>query len=154
MQRIDLQGKTRAEPGEFSCYWFENRNVDLPRTRFCRFRIPLAPFDSGLDYEVQPVRTEILIDWLPLDAASTQELDGLRVSSESHPSMEGTLYLGSAHNWCEIRSLVIQRLDDKEVEVTGELVVELQNEGVAPNEPFSFSTRLVCDFRATEENES
>jgi hypothetical protein len=154
MKRIDLQSKTRAETGDFSCYWFENESVGLPRTKFCRFEIPLEPFDSGLDYEQQPVKTEILIEWLPLDVSSTQELDGLIVSSESHPSLEGSIYLGAVHNWCDVKSLRLKRIDDGEIEVAGEVFVELQNEGVAPNETFSFATRAYCDFRPTEENES
>lgn len=154
MSRIGLQSKTRAEAGELSCYWFENREVGLPRTKFCRFKIPLAPFDSGLEYEEQPVTTELVIEWLPLDVTSTQELDGLLVSSESHPSLEASIYLGAAHNWCDVKSLRMKRLGDAEIEVAGEVFVELQNEGVAPNESFSFVTWLTCDFRATEESES
>ena len=154
MKRIDLQSKTRAEPGDFSCYWFENESVGLPRTKFCRFEIPLEPFDSGLDYEHQPVKTELVIEWLPLDVSSTRELDGLTVSTESHPSLEGSLYLGATHNWCDVKSLRLTRIDDREIEVAGEVLVELQNEGVAPNETFSFVTRMYCDFKATEEDDS
>ena len=151
MHRIDLQAKTRAEPGDFSCYWFENEEVGLERTKFCRFEIPLEPFDSGLDYEQQPVKTEIVIEWLPLDVASTDELDGLEVSAETHPSLEGSLYLGAAHNWCDVKSLRVKKIDGSQVEVAGEVVVELQNEGIAPNETFSFATRVYCDFDPAEE---
>jgi hypothetical protein len=153
MNRIDLQSKTQAETGEFSCYWFENEEVGLARTKFCRFEIPLAPFDSGLDYEQQPVKTDLLIEWLPLDAASTQELDGLIVSAETHPSVEGSIFLGAAHNWCDVKSLRLKRINDEEVEVIGEVFVELQHEGIAPNESFSFATRVFCDFEPTQEDE-
>ena len=151
MFRIDLQSKTRAEPGDFSCYWFENPEVGLPRTKFCRFEIPLAPFDSGLDYEEQPVKTDLVIEWLPLDVACTRELDGMTVSAETHPSLEGSIYLGAAHNWCDVKTLRMKRINDEELEVEGEVLVELQNEGIAPNETFSFATTVYCDFSPVEE---
>lgn len=62
MKNIQLQSKTKALRGRVEAYWFENENVDLDNTLFHRLSIPLAAFDSGLDYDEQPVETEIVLD--------------------------------------------------------------------------------------------
>jgi hypothetical protein len=138
MERIKLQEKTKAQKGTIDYYWFENSNIGLTNTLFHRIQIPLEPFDSGLEYEDSPVETDIHIDWLNLNLEDPTNLDGIEITSETHPDVEASIYLGSAHNWCQVKSLVLIKMSEHKYKVRGKLFVEFDNEGVAPNEPFEF----------------
>ena len=142
MDNIQLQSKTKALKGNVEAYWFENENIGLENTLFHRISIPLAAFDSGLDYEEQPVETEIVLDWYKLDLSSPHDLDGLNLKHESYPDAEGSVYVGSAHNWCDVKKLDISKNDDAIFSVVGEVSVEFENEGVAKNEIFKFETNI------------
>ncbi|MBB1319925.1 hypothetical protein H5123_20090 [Shewanella sp. SR43-4] len=143
MDSIQLQSKTKALKGSIEAYWFENENIGLENTQFHRISIPLEPFDSGLDYEEQPVKTEIILDWYKLGISSPDDLDGLNLKHESYPDAEGSIYVGTAHNWCDVKKLEIFKIEDASFCVVGEIYVEFENEGVAKNELFKFETNVV-----------
>lgn len=142
MDKIELQRKTKAMRGNVEVYWFENESIGLNKTLFHRLTIPLAPFDSGVEYEDQPLSTEIIFDWYALDLDRPTELDGANLDSESYPDSESTVYIGSAHNWCDVKELLFSRIDDGSYEVFGSVVVEFENECVAQNEQFTFKTTV------------
>lgn len=140
MDRIDLQQKTKAAPGWSEKYWFENELTGLKRTLFHRIIIPLEPFDSGLEYEEQPVQTEIVIEWLNLRLADPDDLDHLEITSEKCKDAEASVYAGCAHNACRINKLNFIKLDQNRYQVAGDLTVDFETEGVAQNETFLFQT--------------
>ncbi len=142
MDKIQLQNKTKALKGRLEVYWFENVNIGLENTLFHRVTIPLAPFDSGLEYEEQPVETEIVLDWYKLGISAQDDLDGLDLKHELYPDAEGSVYIGSAHNWCDVRKLSMSKNTDVGFSAVGELSIEFENEGVAENELFHFETNL------------
>lgn len=151
MDVINLQNKTRAKFGKAEKYWFENENIELKRTLFHRIVIPLQPFDSGLEYETQPVRTEIVIEWLDLKLTDPDDLNGLMISSEKYEGLEASIYVGHAHNICEIKKLVIRRLQGDLYQVEGDLWVDFENEGVGASEAFSIQTTIEYN-RGKKEN--
>ncbi len=57
MDKINLQQKTNAREGTLSFYWLENPRENLTLTKFYRIQIPLAPSDSGLEWE--PLETDL-----------------------------------------------------------------------------------------------
>lgn len=142
MNRIDLQHKTRARPGLSEKYWFENEKTGLKRTLFHRITIPLEPFDSGLEYEEQPVQTEIVIEWLDLRLPDPDDLDHLEISSAKYKDAEASVYVGCAHNLCEIKKISLNKLEKDIYQVAGEILVNFENEGVGQNEKFSFHTTI------------
>jgi hypothetical protein len=142
MEKINLQQKAKAKRGHAEMYWFENEFVGLKKTLFHRITIPLTPFDSGLEYESQPVKTEIVIDWLVLNLADPADLDSLIISKERYEKMEASVYIGGAHNWCDVNKLTINRKKDTIYSLEGELFIDFENEGVAQNEAFSFQTTV------------
>lgn len=139
---IGLQGKTSTVRGHIEKYWFENENIGLKKTLFHRINIPLTPFNSGIDYEEQPVSTCILIEWLSLDLDDPNSLDGVSISSKLNSDVETTIYLGSAHNSCEILNMNLKKIDAGIYEVSAQLFVDFESEGVACNENFNFTTEL------------
>jgi len=140
MDIINLQEKTEALPGKIESYWFENPHIGLKKTQFHRISIPLKSFDSGLDYEEQPIETSIEFDWYELKLPDAKQIDGLNLSAENYPESEASVYVGCAHNWCQVNKLLISLGENNELHISGELIVEFENEGVAKNEPFTFAT--------------
>jgi len=136
---IALQKKTQALTGVIECFWFENSHIGLANTLFHKISIPLASFDSGLDYEEQPVETSIEFDWYNLNLPSPEELDNLDLSHDNYVDAEASLYLGSAHNWCHVVQLEIKKLSENLFTILGEVKVEFENEGVGQNETFKFA---------------
>jgi hypothetical protein len=133
---VNLQAKVRPLPGRIAHYWFENERIGLKRTRFHRIVIPFEPFNSGLSYVSQPESTSLVVEWLVLDVTDPGNLAGIKVSAESAPRMEATIYLGSAHNWFHISNLSLLQ-DGQIFSVSCDGTVEFENEGVAKNETFS-----------------
>jgi hypothetical protein len=142
MDKINLQNKAKAKRGTAEMYWFENDFVGLKKTLFHRIIIPLTAFDSGLDYESQPVKTKIFIEWLVLNLADPNDLDGLEISSRKYEKMEASVYIGGAHNICDVNRLNIKINKDNIYFIEGELMIVFEHEGVAENEVFTFKTTI------------
>lgn len=140
MNKINLQKKAQAREGRAEKYWFENDTTGLEKTLFHRITIPLTPFHSGLNYESQPVETEIVIEWLNLHLVDPDDLDNLQISSQKYEELEASIYVGSAHNVCEVIKLHFQRKEGTNYQVAGEISIDFESEGVAQNEAFSFQT--------------
>lgn len=140
MSKIDLQNKTEALPARIESYWFENDTIGLENTLFHRVYIPLKPFDSGLDYEDQPIETEIALNWYKLELADPAKLDGLDLNHTIYTEAEGSVYIGNAHNWCDVKQLSLELTNSSSYKITGEVFVEFDGEGVAENELFKFET--------------
>lgn len=143
MRTINLESKTNALPGEIESYWFENESIGLKNTLFHRITIPLSPFDSGLEYEQQPVETAIVFDWYKLNLKRPEDLDGINLSLDIFTDAEASVYIGGSHNWCHVKSLEISLLSGGKFRIKGNLLVEFENEDVANNEPFCFETTAI-----------
>jgi hypothetical protein len=150
MITINLQLKTEAEKGSAEKYWFENQLTGLKRTLFHRVYIPLKPFDSGLDYEEQPVKTTIIMEWLNLNLPDPNDLDNLFLKSTQEDEMEVSIYIGGAHNPCNIIEMTWKRMSTSSYTVVGELAVDFEYEGVAKNELFKFQTTIELDTTTKE----
>jgi hypothetical protein len=142
MKKIELQNKTTTKNGRIEIYYFENENIGLRKTLFHRIYIPLEPFDSGLDYESQPLVTEIVMDWLNLKLKEPTSLDGLKLTSNRDDDTEVSIYVVSAHNPCDIKKMEFKKVGENSYEVDCSLLVDFEFEGVAPKEEFKFKTRL------------
>ncbi|MBL7955282.1 MAG: hypothetical protein JNJ91_09595 [Flavobacteriales bacterium] len=136
---IDLQNKARPCPGRIENYWFENEHIGLERTRFHRIVIPFEPFDSGLKWAHQPEATELVIEWINLGLEDPADLNGVVIAMGSTRDVEASIYLGSAHNWTDIKELrLIKEADHYRIQCNA--ILDFENEGVARNEPFVFET--------------
>jgi hypothetical protein len=136
---IDLQRKTRPLAGCIEHYWFENALTGLARTLFHRIVIPLEPFDSGLDYVPQPESTELVVEWIALGLSDPAALDGVVIASGVTPHVEASVYLGSAHNWVDIKDLRLTK-DGGVYLIHCKAIVEFETEGVGQNERWEFAT--------------
>lgn len=122
--------------GTITHYWFENKNVGLPRTLFYRITIPFEPFDSGLGYVEQPKRTALVVEWMNFGLQDPAVLDGAEIAMGQPPDVETSIYLGVAHNWYQIDKLIMSRSGSfYRITVVG--TVEFSREGVAKDELFA-----------------
>ncbi|MBK9453334.1 MAG: hypothetical protein IPN95_28905 [Bacteroidetes bacterium] len=150
METINLQLKTEAEKGTAEKYWFENEFTGLQRTLFHRVYIPLKPFNSGLDYEEKPLETIIVMEWLNLNLSDPDNLDNLSLKSTPEDGIEVSIYLGCAHNPCNIIAMNWKRISTNSYAVVGELLIDFEFERVAKNEFFKFETTIVFDTKTIE----
>jgi hypothetical protein len=146
MVQIGLQSKTKVKNGVIESYWFDNEAIGLSKTLFHRVTLFLEEFDSGLDYDEQPTRTEIVLDWFELGLSDPSKLSGLNLSHLIYPEAEGSVYIGCAHNWCDVRVLNIVKNNDGNFDVSGNILIEFSNEDVAENEEFNFKS--CCEYIA------
>jgi len=149
MDIIDLQKKTSAEKGNIEIFWFENEKIGLKKKLYHRINIPLKPFDSGLASDAKPVKTKIVMDWLDLNLKDPMNLDGLNLKSNQEDDRDISVYIGGAHNPCDIRHMKITKLDDNTYDVNCSLFVEFEFEKVAKNEGFKFKTQIELDRKIT-----
>jgi hypothetical protein len=145
---IDLQNKTQVEKGTVEKYWFKNEHIGLENTLFHRIIIPLKPFDSGLDYEKQPLDTWLVIEFLKLDLPNPNELDGLVIITDKNSDNDASVYIGSAHNPFDINKLTFNKLSENIYRAEGEIEIIFEHEGVANNELFRFNTTV--EFKENE----
>ena len=144
---VGLQSKTQAEKGTVEKYWFENENIGLKKTLFHRISIPLKPFDSGIEYESQPVETIMIIEWMNLNLPNPDELDGISIQTDKDSETEATVYIGNAHNPFDILNLTLNKIDEKNYRAIGKIMVDFEHEMVANNEIFEFET--IIEFKET-----
>jgi len=139
MISIDLQQNTKPDGGTIESYYFLNPPHIPKRTKLHRVVIPLAPFDSQIEYEEQPVETEITIDWIVNEEILNSEV---QLSSDTESLMEASVYLGSVHNMCTVRSLHLAMPVNGQVYCRGNFLIEFEKEEIARNEKFEFETTL------------
>ena len=138
MEGIGLQKKAKLKEGTIEKYWFENESIGLKKTLFHRIEIPLEPFESGLKYEDQPIETEIVIEWIEIGNPNFEER--IRLSSLDQEGMEASIYLGGAHNNCEIIILEIKSIGSKKHKINGEFIIHFVEQGIGKDEGFEFET--------------
>ena len=145
---IDLQNKTQVEKGTVEKYWFENKHIGLENTLFHRIIFPLKPFDSGLEYEQQPLDTCLVIEFLRLDLQNPNELGGLIITTDKDSNNDASVYVGNAHNPFDINKLTFNKIGENIYSVEGEIEVLFEHEMVANNELFCFKTTV--EFKENE----
>lgn len=127
MAGINLQNKTKAKEGKIEIYYFENENIGLKKTLFHRIYVPLEPFNSGLEYESQPLETEIVIEWLNLNLIDPTNLDGVNLISNHNDDLEISIYVGNAHNPCDLIKMSLRKVEGITYEIKCNLFVDFQH---------------------------
>ena len=141
--KINLQNKTACLEGHIRYMWFENKTIGLEKTLFHSISIPLEPFDSGFEHVDQPEKPSIDIEWLNLNLADPNDLDGVEISIQPDGDAQASIYIGGAHNPIDIDSLVLKHVQDNLFEITAKAMIDFEYEGIAQNEFFEVSTTVV-----------
>ncbi len=94
----------------------------------------MLPFDSGLDYEEQPVKTQIVFDWFEFnleDVGNLEKVNWDLIGDDC--GVEVSIYLGSAHNPCDIKDLKFKKIEENVFEMKCDLYIDFEHENVAEN---------------------
>ncbi len=122
----------QSKPGTMRAHLFQNLAIGLGPTLFYDLEIPLEPFDSGLEWEAQPVETAFRLEFLRLPARDWRDLDGTSVDLEQEEA-DGSIYLGGAHNPVEIWRMRFTRLEQTTFRIDCALYCDFEFEMVADN---------------------
>lgn len=142
MGSINLQEKTAVGTGMIDVFWHENKSIGIQKTIFHRMNIPLKSIPSELDSESQPIDTKIIIDWLNLNLRDPLNLDRLILKSMQEDDSDISIFLGNAHNPCDLKRMAISKIGNNLYEVDCILRVDFEHEEVAANQIFKFKTQL------------
>lgn len=66
----------KPAPGQMRAHLNQNPGVGLPPTLFHDIRIPLEPFDSGLEWDEQPAHAEFNLEFVKLPVKDWRCLAG------------------------------------------------------------------------------
>jgi hypothetical protein len=103
--------------------------------------IPLEPFDTGLDYVSQPESPAFTLENNELPVKTIEELDGKTFNVDKGPPMsDGSVYIGSAHNPADLKTISFRRLDTDRFEITVTIHCQFDYEGVGENELVTLTT--------------
>ena len=131
-----------VESAKFSHEYFE----DIDVFQFW-LTIDLKPFDTGLKFENNPVKTEIGLDEIRLPVNKFETLFEKSFTLEPD-SCEGSIYLGGAHNPVEIRNISFQQIDKDSIFIDTHLFLDFAYEKVAKS--IAINIKFKADIDRTE----
>lgn len=142
MIKIDLLKKTKPLSGEIVTSNFKNDYLGIEERLEHGITIPLENFETGLPWESYPTDTSFEFDSYVLNLDNPSELDGLDLNCDAFPNSQGSIYIGSAHNWCYPKTLKLTKVAKDLYKADCHIIIDFENEGVALNEEVSFCVEL------------
>jgi hypothetical protein len=127
--------------GTIEACLFENRFIDLAPTLFYNITIPLEPFDSGIEYEDNPVETAFSLDFLNLPARDWRALD-TQTYELSPEESDASIYLGGAHNPVNVERLQFTHRQGLQFKIECRLFCDFEAEGVGDNRTVELTATL------------
>lgn len=131
----------QALAGAMRARIYQNQHIGIPPTLFYDIDIPLAPFDSGLDYEDQPVDTSLSMEFLHFSERDWRHLEGqaFRIGAGE---LDGSIYLGLAHNPIEVNRMRFTARNGLLFDVDCDVTCCFEHEKIAKNARVQFRTQL------------
>jgi len=133
-----------AKPGQMQAHLFQNLHIGLAPTLFYNIMIPLEPFDSGLEWEEQPVHTEFRLEFVRLPTKDWRNLDG-KSFEVAQDDADGSIYLGTAHNPVDIRRIQFTRLSETTLQINCSLFCDFESEMIADSVLVELTTEVKFD---------
>ena len=143
MTKIPID-RFRAKPGQMQARLFQNLHIGLAPTLFYDITIPLEPFDSGLEWEEQPVHTEFRLEFVRLPVKDWRDLDGESFEI-AQDDADGSIYLGTAHNPVDIRRIQFTRLGETTLRIDCALFCDFESEMIADSIVVELTTEIEFD---------
>ena len=132
----------KAKIGNMRAHLFHNPTIGLAPTLFYDIKIPLEPFDSGLEWEEQPVNTEFQLDFLVFPVKDWREFDGKSYNDMSEDDADASVYLGNAHNPVYIKNISFEYLAQNRFRLDCTLLCDFTFETVADDETVKLSAEI------------
>ena len=140
MTRIPAD-RFRPKSGQMRAHLFQNQHIRLAPTLFYDITIPLEPFDSGLEWEEQPVHTEFRLEFVRLPIKDWRDLDG-KSFEVAQDDADGSIYLGTAHNPVDIRRIQFTRLGETTLRIYCSLFCDFESEMIADSVMVELATKV------------
>ena len=122
----------RAKRGAMQAQITQNRLIGLAPTLFYTITIPLEPFDSGFEWDEQPLHTAFRLDFIELPVKDWRTLAG-RIFAVPPDKSDGSIYVGTAHNPVDIRHLAFTRRSGTVLHIHCILFCDFEAEMLADN---------------------
>ena len=122
--------KFKPELGTMNACIFENPSAGLEPTLFYDITIPLEPFDSGLSYESQPVKTSFRFNSIKFPVTDWRKFHGRSFQIEPDDA-DGSIYIGTIHNPVDIDLISFTRTGDFSFQIHCLLLCDFEFEMVA-----------------------
>jgi hypothetical protein len=131
--------------GKLSSRAFENNNQNIPSTVFYDIEIPIEPFV----YRGKLVKTEVRLDFIKIKVA-WRELAEREFQFPVNPEegfIDGSVYLGGAHNPADVTRIKFGKLTDKTMSAEVDIRFDFEFEGVdeIDNPDFKWNVILELD---------
>lgn len=131
----------RAQPGRMRARLFQDPQLGPGPALYYDITIPLEPFDSGLDWEEQPVRTEFSLEFLKLPVEDWRDLHE-RSFELAQDEADASIYLGGAHNPVEVRRIHFTRVGETALQIDCTLFCDFEAEMVAESLALELTTEV------------
>ncbi|WP_299623405.1 hypothetical protein [Pelagibius sp.] len=116
--------------GVLACRIFANPHIGLVPTLFFDIAIELSPFEFDGILE----KTSVRLDFIRFEVRSLDELSGKRFVFPTNPEdgyIDGSIYLGHAHNPADATEIAFGPLGKASVETTLKIQFDFTYEGVS-----------------------
>lgn len=133
------------QAGELRSVVFENEHVGIPRSVYFNISIPVAPFD----FDGESVETAVRLDLIDFGVADWRLLSDKLFVFPVNPTegyIDGSMYLGHAHNPADVTRIAFGRFADSSVEVEIDIAFDFTYEGPSRLGKPCFKWRIVLHF--------
>jgi hypothetical protein len=131
--------------GELRSTVFENVHAGIARSVFFNVLIPIAPFD----FEGQSVETSVRLDLIDFGVTDWRLLSDKSFAFPVNPAegyVDGSMYLGHAHNPADVTRIAFGRFADSSVEVVFDIAFDFTYEGPSRLGKPSYTWTIVLNF--------
>ncbi len=106
-------------------------------------QIPLEPLDTGLDHVPQPESSSFVLEGNDIPIETVDELDGRTFHlGKGPPCNDGSIYIGSAHNPADLKTISFKRIADDLYEIEARIHCQFEYESVGQNEMVLLSAKV------------
>jgi hypothetical protein len=132
----------KAKLGSMNAHIFHNPSIGLEPTLFYEIRIPLEPFDSGLEWEEQPINTAFQLDFLIFPVKDWRDFDEKSYDNISESNADASIYLGTAHNPVYIKHIYFKLVKQNQFRLDCTFLCDFEFEAVANKESVTLSIEI------------
>lgn len=145
--------EVRPRVGTISAMLWANENASLPLTLFHAITIPLQPFVAETWEGKARYQTSLRLDFIELDLpfGGYRALQGRSFRFPRNPQpgyVDGSVYLGGAHNPVNVDALSFGKARGRTIEVRVRAALDFEHEGIGLRNVANYSLSTTLRFGA------
>jgi hypothetical protein len=147
LQGIDriMEIELLPEAGELRSNVFENEHAGILRSVFFSIVIPITPFS----FDGETVETSVRLNFIDFGVTDWRLLSDKSFVFPLNPEegyIDGSMYLGHAHNPADVNRIAFGRFNESSVEVDFDIAFDFTYEGPSRLGKPSFTWHIVLNF--------